>query len=127
MLAAGETREVVFILGAGQNIDEARALIQRFRGVASARTSLDAVKAYWQRTLGALTLRTPDENLNLLSGWLVYQVLACRLWARSGYYQSGGAFGFRDQLQDVMALVYAEPAPHPRASAAGSRTPVPRR
>jgi cellobiose phosphorylase len=109
-LAEGQQREVTFILGAGQNVDDARALIQRFRGVAAARTSLEAVKAYWKRTLGALEIQTPDESLNLLAnGWLVYQTLVCRLWARSGYYQSGGAFGFRDQLQDVMALVYAEP------------------
>ncbi|HEY1784821.1 MAG TPA: glucoamylase family protein, partial [Pirellulales bacterium] len=109
-LAEGQQREVTFILGAGQNIDDARALVQRFRGVAPARTALEAVKAYWKRTLGALVVQTPDESLNLLAGgWLVYQTLACRLWARSGYYQSGGAFGFRDQLQDVMALVYAEP------------------
>ncbi len=109
-LAAGEEKEIVFILGAGRNIEEARALAQRFRGKGPARTALEGVWDYWNRTLGAVHLETPDRSLNILgNGWLLYQVLACRLWGRSGFYQSGGAYGFRDQLQDALALLHAEP------------------
>jgi cellobiose phosphorylase len=110
-LAAGQTHETIFRLGAGRHADEAAALVQRFRGTAAARAALDDVHEHWNRTLGAVNIETPDSSLNVLTnGWLLYQTLACRVWARSGYYQSGGAFGFRDQLQDVMALVHADPA-----------------
>ncbi len=110
-LAAGQEREVVFRLGLGANADEAGALVRRFRGTMAARGALEAVWQQWNRTLGAVQVDTPDPALNVLAnGWLVYQTLACRLWARSGYYQSGGAFGFRDQLQDAMALIHTEPA-----------------
>jgi cellobiose phosphorylase len=109
-LTAGQEREIVFMLGVGRDEDDARDLVQRFRGSTEARGALDAVWHYWNHTLGAVQVETPDESLNVLTnGWLLYQTLACRLWGRSGFYQSGGAFGFRDQLQDVMALIYAEP------------------
>jgi cellobiose phosphorylase len=109
-LADGQEREIVFILGVGQSTAGAVQLVQRFRGTEAARTALEAVWHYWTHTLGAVNVDTPDQSINVLvNGWLLYQTLACRLWARSGYYQSGGAFGFRDQLQDVMALVHAEP------------------
>jgi cyclic beta-1,2-glucan glucanotransferase len=110
-LAEGQQREVVFRLGAGSNADAAALLTQRFRGSGPAREALEAVVQHWRHTLAAVQVETPDAALNVLTnGWLVYQTLACRLWARSGYYQSGGAYGFRDQLQDVMALVHAEPS-----------------
>lgn len=109
-LANGEEREIVFTLGVGHGVEDARNLVQRFCGSAGAHDALEAVSEYWTRTLGAVHVETPDESLNVLTnGWLLYQTLACRLWARSGYYQSGGAFGYRDQLQDVMALIHSEP------------------
>ncbi|WP_273209163.1 GH36-type glycosyl hydrolase domain-containing protein [Marinobacter subterrani] len=109
-LDAGQEREIVFVFGAAANADEARHLIQQFGGQAGARQALAAVWEYWNRTLGAVSVDTPDVALNVLAnGWLVYQTLSCRLWGRSGYYQSGGAYGFRDQLQDTMALVHATP------------------
>nr|HPJ97150.1 hypothetical protein [Syntrophales bacterium] len=109
-LANGEEREIVFTLGAGQDTNDAGNLANRFRGAAAARGALEAVWHYWNRTLGAVQVETRDLSLNVMAnGWLLYQALSCRLWARSGYYQSGGAFGFRDQLQDVMALIHTEP------------------
>ncbi|NMF98277.1 cyclic beta 1-2 glucan synthetase [Aromatoleum toluolicum] len=110
-LGDGQERDIVFRLGAGRNVEDAGKLVQRFRGSLAARGALEAVQLHWKHTLGAVQVETPDPSVNVLTnGWLVYQTLACRIWARSGYYQSGGAFGFRDQLQDVMALIHAEPA-----------------
>ena len=109
-LVDGQEREIIFRLGAGRNPDDAGNLVRRFRGSAAGRGALEKVWEHWNRTLGNLQVETPDVSVNMLAnGWLVYQTLACRLWARSGYYQSGGAFGFRDQLQDAMALIHAEP------------------
>jgi cellobiose phosphorylase len=109
-LADGQEREIIFRLGAGRDDDDAGKLVHRFRGSAAARGALEAVWQYWNHTLGAVQVETPDQSVNILTnGWLLYQTLACRVWARSGYYQSGGAFGFRDQLQDVMALIHTEP------------------
>ncbi|HYP68760.1 MAG TPA: glycosyl hydrolase family 65 protein, partial [Thiobacillaceae bacterium] len=111
-LADGQEREIIFRLGlAGMSADDdANSLVHRYHGAGAARGALEAAWHYWNHTLGAIQVETPDESLNVLTnGWLLYQTVACRLWARSGFYQSGGAFGFRDQLQDAMALVHAEP------------------
>jgi cyclic beta-1,2-glucan synthetase len=110
-LADGEDREIAFTFGSGRDLGDARTLVQRFRGTGAARAALQGVWSYWNRTLGAVNVRTPDASLDFLAnGWLLYQVLASRMWGRSAFYQSGGAFGFRDQLQDAMALVHTEPA-----------------
>ncbi|MEO6832401.1 MAG: glucoamylase family protein [Chitinophagaceae bacterium] len=109
-LAAGEEKVLVFRLGAEKNLDKARALVKATRGIEYAENTLSKVKENWEKILGTIQLKSPDAATNILAnGWLVYQALACRVWARSGFYQSGGAFGFRDQLQDVLALMYARP------------------
>jgi len=109
-LAEGQEREIVFLLGVGKDTDDARSLVQRFKGSGPARAALEGVWRYWNSTLGVIYINTPEKALDVLTnGWFLYQTLSCRVWARSGYYQSSGAYGFRDQLQDVMALLYAEP------------------
>ncbi len=106
----GAERQLIFRLGLGHDSADAAALVQRFRGPGSATAALAQVREHWQRVLGAVQVHTPEPALDVLAnGWLLYQTIACRMWARSGYYQSGGAFGFRDQLQDSMATVHATP------------------
>src|SRR6267378_8529186 len=110
-LPDGQERETCFRLGAGRGLAEVQDLIQRFRGAQASGTALEAVRQYWKQTLGTVQVETPDPSVNLIAnGWLFYQTLSCRLWGRTGFYQSGGAFGFRDQLQDVLALVPPAPA-----------------
>jgi cellobiose phosphorylase len=110
-LADGEERETSFRLGVGRSTADVQVLIRRFRRADACRAALEGVWNYWNRTLGAVNVDTPDPAVNVMAnGWLLYQTLSCRLWGRTGFYQSGGAYGFRDQLQDVMALVHAEPA-----------------
>jgi cellobiose phosphorylase len=109
-LQPGEEIEVVFALGACSEIEEARTLIRDFGNVQAARAELQRVREHWRGQLEQLVVRTPEAEVNLLAnGWLAYQVLAARLFARSGFYQSGGAWGFRDQLQDAMALLHTRP------------------
>ena len=109
-LIEGQEREIVLVFGTAHNNDEAQHHIRQFGGITGARQALATVNAYWNSTLGALQVETPDVALNVLTnGWLIYQTISCRLWGRSGYYQSGGAYGFRDQLQDTMALMHTTP------------------
>ncbi|MDH5822224.1 glucoamylase family protein [Luteimonas sp. RD2P54] len=109
-LAPGQTSETVFRLGAGEDAHDASRLALRSKGARVAHDALAEVRRHWERTLGAVQVQTPEPELDVLvNGWLLYQTLGCRHLARSGYYQSGGAFGFRDQLQDTMATVHAAP------------------
>ncbi len=109
-LLAGQERELSFRLGVGRSPAEVQTLIRRYRRADAGAMALDGVREYWERTLGAVNVETPDPAVNIMAnGWLLYQTLSGRLWGRTGFYQSGGAYGFRDQLQDVMALVHAEP------------------
>ncbi|MDR3714632.1 MAG: glucoamylase family protein [Puia sp.] len=101
---------IIFLLGAARNNEEAGNLIRQFLGPDAAQQSLDRIRAYWNKTLGVVKIESPEHSMNLLAnGWLLYQTIACRIRARSGYYQSGGAFGFRDQLQDTLAILHTEP------------------
>ena len=109
-LAEGQSRDIIFTLGAGKNRQDADELIQRYHGTAAAQAALVSTRKHWQQILNRVHVTTPDPSVNFLAnGWLLYQVLSSRLWGRTGYYQSGGAFGFRDQLQDVMALAHVAP------------------
>jgi cyclic beta-1,2-glucan synthetase len=110
-LGEGEERDVVFRMGLGRDRNDARALVARFRSDEGVDAAFDKVRAFWDDTLGVVQVSTPDPALDVLAnGWLMYQTIACRFMARSGFYQSGGAFGFRDQLQDGMAMLHAAPA-----------------
>jgi cyclic beta-1,2-glucan glucanotransferase len=104
------TAEIVFFLGEAATAADARTLLRRYR-TADLDGVLGAVSGFWDDVLGAVQVRTPDRSMDiLLNRWLLYQTLACRVWARSAFYQASGAYGFRDQLQDVMALVLSQPA-----------------
>ncbi len=108
-LGAGETVEVVWFLGQCASAAEAGTLLARYRE-ADLDAVLRGVTDHWSAVLGAVQVRTPDRAMDiLLNGWLLYQTLACRFWARSAFYQASGAYGFRDQLQDCMALTFAQP------------------
>jgi cyclic beta-1,2-glucan glucanotransferase len=110
VLDPGQTVEIVFLLGEQTSVDGVRDLVQRYSGGESVERALVATRKWWDEKLGAIQVRTPYLSTDfLLNRWLLYQSLSCRFWARSALYQSGGAFGFRDQLQDAMAYLYSAP------------------
>ena len=109
-LEPGGEVELVFLLGQAATAADAQALIARYRA-ADLDALLREVVAHWDDVLGAVQVKTPDRSMDLmLNRWLLYQTLACRVWARSAFYQASGAYGFRDQLQDGMALALSRPA-----------------
>ena len=110
-IEAGSETEVVFALGEGADLAEARRLVERYREPGVVDAELENTRRAWDTLLDTVHVETPDRALDVLvNRWLPYQTIGCRVWARSGFYQSGGAYGFRDQLQDVAAAVYAAPA-----------------
>lgn len=107
---AGESKDLVFTLGQAADAESARQLVLKYRST-SPDQALQEVQSRWNHLLGAIRIRTPDRALDLLfNRWLLYQTISCRLWGRAGFYQAGGAYGFRDQLQDVMAVTVSGPA-----------------
>ena len=109
VLAANESVELVWLLGEAATTIDAQAMIEHWR-VADIDAALQSVRKEWSEVLDAVTVQTPDRSFDIMmNGWLLYQTLACRLWARSAFYQASGAYGFRDQLQDTMALIVPRP------------------
>ena len=109
-LGPGETRDIVMLLGAAESEDAVRKIIGRHRASTAAIQAVDSNNTAWEKRLTTIRVRTPEPTFDLMvNKWALYQALSCRMWARSALYQSSGAFGFRDQLQDVMAFVYTDP------------------
>src|SRR5213596_3104546 len=109
-IEAGDTAEMTFLFGQADDEEKARGLVTHFRDPANVEAAVQETRHWWDRLLSTIEVETPELSTNfLLNRWLLYQTLSCRIWGRSALYQSSGAYGFRDQLQDVMALVHAAP------------------
>lgn len=108
-LVSGESVHLYFLLGETSSVEEARRIAAKYRDETQLTHSLEEVKTFWKKKLGTIQVQTPVEEIDIMmNGWLQYQNIACRIWARSGFYQSGGAYGFRDQLQDVSSAIYLD-------------------
>jgi cyclic beta-1,2-glucan synthetase len=109
-LQPGEERQVAFLLGQARSATEAAGLVSRYRALSGVRRALAEVESFWDDVLTRIQVKTPDDSFDVMvNRWLLYQTLSSRFWARTGYYQPGGAFGFRDQLQDAMAIGVVRP------------------
>ncbi len=109
VIQPGESKTVLFGLGQSNNLEEIYKIRYKYRDVAAAKKELDRVKAYWNRLLGTVQVKTKDRAIDILiNGWLLYQTVSCRINARAGFYQCGGAYGYRDQLQDTLSLIFAD-------------------
>ena len=109
-LEVGEEKQLIILLGAEEGLDKIEEVVNKYRDFKKVFNELKRVKDYWRDITETIKVSTPDKTMDImLNGWLLYQTLSCRVWARSAFYQSGGAYGFRDQLQDVMSLSLIEP------------------
>ena len=109
-LEANETADIVFVMGMAKSQKEALKLADKYKTVQQAKDALAEVELFWSDKLETIEVDTPDPTMNImLNGWLQYQVISCRMWARTGFYQAGGAYGFRDQLQDTLSLAATWP------------------
>lgn len=105
-----EEKKLVFLLGQSKDINQVNTIIQKYKNISNCEKALEESKYRWDNILGTINVKTPDLSMDLLINyWLLYQNISCRMWARSAFYQSGGAYGFRDQLQDSMNAVYVLP------------------
>ena len=105
-----EQIEIAIALGQCDDAESARELILRYRNIETAKAALTEVISFWNDLVNTVQVKTPDPSVDILmNGWLLYQTLSCRYWARTAFYQSGGAYGYRDQLQDCMGIVYSAP------------------
>jgi len=108
-LESFESKEISLIFGAEENLIDSKKTAYKYSNVSNCKFELDRLKNYWRNLLGNVEVNTPVESINImLNGWAMYQTISSRLWGRSGFYQSGGAFGFRDQLQDSLATKYLD-------------------
>lgn len=109
-LQPGEGKKILVMFGQGESIEDTNITLKKYGSFEAVENELAGVKDFWNDFLGRIQVSTPDKSMDImLNGWLMYQVLGCRYWARSAFYQSGGAYGFRDQLQDVMSIGYLRP------------------
>ncbi|KAA8669438.1 cyclic beta 1-2 glucan synthetase [Clostridium sp. WLY-B-L2] len=109
-LDANSEGEIIVLFGQEDNFEEINRVIEKYSNAGSIQQELKNSQDYWKSTLETIQVNTPDDSMNImLNGWLMYQVISCRYWSRTAFYQSGGAYGFRDQLQDVSAISYIRP------------------
>lgn len=109
-LKENEEKEIVFLLGQGKDKDDALSLAQKYKNIYECKAAFEKVSNYWKNEFNKVIVNTPDKSMDImLNSNLLYQSLVCRVWARTAFYQCGGAFGFRDQLQDVISLLYSNP------------------
>ena len=109
-VAPRSVRKVYVLLGAAPSREEAVRLVREYGSAEACETAFADMRDYWDGILDQIAVKTPDKEMDLLlGGWLLYQTLSCRMWARTGFYQAGGAYGFRDQLQDSLALLHTRP------------------